>query len=139
MYAKVINEQTKACEVGTGTNIAFYQSIGMAEMEVEQAYNGSWYLQGYAPEEPQEVKENEVRAIRNQYLEATDKYMIADFPLSDDEKDLYLKYRVYLRDYTRVEGWFEKNPLTFDEFCNSAKEADEEELSVVNESESEVI
>ena len=51
-YAKIINEETKQCEVGLGTNSAFYQSIGMTEMEVEQAYNGSWYLQGYAPEKP---------------------------------------------------------------------------------------
>ena len=51
-YAKVVNEETKACEVGLGTNVAFYQSIGMTEMEVEQAYDGSWYLQGYAPEKP---------------------------------------------------------------------------------------
>ena len=34
-YAKIINEETKACEVGLGTNSAFYQSIGMTEMEVE--------------------------------------------------------------------------------------------------------
>ena len=54
-YAKIINEETKLCEAGTGTNSAIYQSIGMTEMEVEQAYNGSWYVKGYAPEKP--VKE----------------------------------------------------------------------------------
>ena len=52
-YAKIINEETKLCEVGLGTNTAFYQSIGMTEMEVEQAYNGTWYLKGYAPAKPQ--------------------------------------------------------------------------------------
>jgi hypothetical protein len=51
-YALIINEETKFCEVGLGTNSNFYQSIGMKEMEVEQAYDGSWYLQGYAPEKP---------------------------------------------------------------------------------------
>lgn len=51
-YAKVINEDTKQCDVGTGTNAEFYESIGMSEMEVEQAYNGDWYLEGYAPEKP---------------------------------------------------------------------------------------
>ena len=51
-YAKIVNEETKACEVGLGTNSAFYQSIGMTEMEVEEAYDGSWYLQGYAPQNP---------------------------------------------------------------------------------------
>ena len=36
-YAKIINEETKLCEVGLGTNNNFYASIGMEEMEVEQA------------------------------------------------------------------------------------------------------
>jgi hypothetical protein len=48
-YAKIINKETKQCEVGIGTNTEFYKSIGMTEMEVEQAYNGQWYLAGYAP------------------------------------------------------------------------------------------
>lgn len=48
-YAKIIDENTKVVDVGVGTNTDFYKSIGMTEMEVEQAYNGQWYLQGYAP------------------------------------------------------------------------------------------
>lgn len=51
-YAKVINEETKECSVGIGTNDSFYKSIGMAKMEVEQSYNGSWYLAGYSPAKP---------------------------------------------------------------------------------------
>ena len=62
-YAKVINEETKLCEVGLGTNSAFYQSIGMTEMEVEQAYDGSWYVLGFAPEKPEPTYE-EVRQTR---------------------------------------------------------------------------
>ena len=46
-YAKIINEETKQCEVGLGSNAAYYESIGMEEMEVEQAYNGNWYIEGY--------------------------------------------------------------------------------------------
>lgn len=48
-YAQIINEETKECSVGLGTNIAFYQSIGMTEMDVEQDYNGQWFIVGYAP------------------------------------------------------------------------------------------
>ena len=55
-YAKVINEETKECQVGIGTNTDFYQEIGMVEMDVEQAYNGAWYVAGYAPEEPEAEK-----------------------------------------------------------------------------------
>lgn len=52
MYAKIIDEETKLCEVGVGTNTAFYESIGMTEMDVEQAHDGQWYVKGYAPAEP---------------------------------------------------------------------------------------
>ena len=54
MYAKIINEETQECEVGLGTNSEFYQKIGMSEMEVEKAYNGNWYVKGFAPVEPQD-------------------------------------------------------------------------------------
>lgn len=53
-YAKVINQETKQCEVGLGTNAEFYQKIGMTQQDVEKAYNGAWYLTGYAPEKPEE-------------------------------------------------------------------------------------
>ena len=49
VYAQIIDEETKQVNIGTGTNTTFYKSIGMTEMEVEQAYDGQWYLQGYAP------------------------------------------------------------------------------------------
>ena len=51
-YAKVTNEETKACQVGLGTNEKFYESIGMTKQEVEQSYTGAWYLAGYAPQKP---------------------------------------------------------------------------------------
>lgn len=118
-YAKVINEETKACEVGLGTNAKFYQSIGMVEMDVEQAYDGSWYLQGFAPEKSIETMQAEVRAVRNSYLE---KYvdpkqlvMVWD-SLSVDDKKLYADYRQYLLDYTEQEDWYLQNPMTLDEW-----------------------
>ena len=116
-YARIVNEETKACEVGTGTNTAFYQSIGMSEMEVEQAYDGSWYLKGYAPEKPTEQKEAEVRAVRNQYLKQTDIYLsVSDFPITDEERELYKQYRVYLRTYPECQDWYKANPKTYDEW-----------------------
>lgn len=63
-YAKVVNEETKACEVGTGTNTKFYQSIGMSEMKVEQGYDGQWYLNGYAPQATIEHKNEQIRLQR---------------------------------------------------------------------------
>ena len=62
-YAKIINEETGLVEVGLGTNSAFYQSIGMIEMEVEQAYNGQWYLKGHAPAKPEPTLEEQVAKL----------------------------------------------------------------------------
>ena len=60
-----------------------------------------------------EQKKDDVRAVRNQYLEQTDKYMITDYPISDDERELYKQYRVYLRTYPETEGWYENPPKDF--------------------------
>lgn len=72
MYAKIINEQTKLCEVGLGTNEKYYKSLGMTEMEVEQAYNGDWYVKGYTPEKPEEVVKQERIAELKQMLADAD-------------------------------------------------------------------
>ena len=123
-YAKIINEETKLCEVGLGTNKNFYASIGMEEMEVEQAYDGSWYVKGYAPVKPVEELQAEVRAVRNSYLEtyvdSKQLVMVWD-SLSADDKKLYADYRTYLLDYTELEGWYLQNPMTLDEWKNSIK------------------
>lgn len=52
LYAQIANEVTKQCNVGTGINEDFYKSIGMEKMDVEEAWDGSWYLKGYAPQKP---------------------------------------------------------------------------------------
>lgn len=50
-YAQIIDEETKICNVGIGTDEEYYKSIGMTLMDVEQAPNGLWYLAGYVPQE----------------------------------------------------------------------------------------
>jgi len=62
-YAKIINEETKQCDVGLGTNTEYYISEGMEEMEVEQAYNEQWYVAGYAPQKPAPTHD-EIKAER---------------------------------------------------------------------------
>ena len=85
-YAKVINEETKACEVGLGTNSDFYKSIGMIEMDVEQAYDGSWYVLGFAPIKPEPVKE-ELQALRSEaYKNEVDPITCHIQRLNDEEQ-----------------------------------------------------
>ena len=127
-YAQIINEQTKQCEVGMGTNAEFYRSVGMTAMEVEQAYDGSWYLKGYCPEKPiptKEEKSNQVKSIRNQYLSDTlarcdryEKQKAAGIETADSEETYknYLLYLQYLRDVPQSENFPNIEVLTFDEW-----------------------
>ena len=71
-YAKIVNDETKLVIIGGGSDTQYYQSIGFSEMEVEKAWNGSYYLQGYAPLKPleQDKKEKlrELQTLKNQKL-----------------------------------------------------------------------
>lgn len=108
LYAKVVNETTKACTVGFGnpedifkkekwisgismdglhiyeerfsTVREYYESLGMTELEVEQAEDGGWYLAGYVPEislsELKRRRENELwsnyKKFQQTYVDAED-------------------------------------------------------------------
>ena len=80
-----------------------------------------------------EIKESEteiqirVREIRNNALEQTDKYMIVDFPISDEDRETMKQYRQYLRDYTKQKDWWESLPMTFDEYIADKAEPEAEE------------
>lgn len=59
-YVKIIDNKTKLCEVGFGTDVEFYKSIGMFEADVEQGYDGNWYLAGYAPRQSMELIQHDL-------------------------------------------------------------------------------
>ena len=86
MYAKIINEETKLCDIGDGTNSAFYKSIGMTEMEVELGYDGSWYVKGYAPAKPEPTKEEQQKAREEAYIAKVDPITCHINRLKDEEQ-----------------------------------------------------
>ena len=53
MYAKIINNETKEVVVVKNATQEFIKENGFFEMQVEQAWNGLCYLQGFAPQEPE--------------------------------------------------------------------------------------
>nr|DAJ45992.1 MAG TPA: tail assembly chaperone protein [Caudoviricetes sp.] len=62
-----------------------------------------------------EQYKEQVRAVRNRYLEQTDKYLsVTDFPITDEQKEQYRQYREYLRHYPEQMDWYEQNPLDFE-------------------------
>ena len=58
----------------------------------------------------------QVRSVRNRYLEQTDKCMLVDYPITDEERELYKQYRVYLRTYPECRDWYKANPKTYEEW-----------------------
>lgn len=81
-FAKIINEENKQCEVGIGSNTVFYRSIGMIEIDVEQGYDGNWYVSGYTPKEPEKTitEQNEtIRSTREQLYTQTSDKLKADY------------------------------------------------------------
>ena len=63
MLAKIIDINTKECSVGLGTDVNFYRSLGMEEMDVEKAYNNKWYVKGFAPVAPELTLEERVAKL----------------------------------------------------------------------------
>ena len=95
--------------------------------------NGEYVLT--SSDEAIEQKKAEVRAVRNQYLEQTDKFLIADYPITDEERELYKQYRVYLRTYPECRDWYKANPKTYEEWYASYLEADklQTELTIAHQ------
>lgn len=72
------------------------------------------------PEKPVEQKQDEVRAVRNNYLKkyiddrAKSPFMWDEVP--EEEKEILQAYRKYLMDYPETKDWFEQNPKTLEEW-----------------------
>ena len=77
----------------------------------------------------------QVRSVRNKYLEQTDKFMLVDYPVTDEERELYKQYRVYLRTYPECRDWYKANPKTYEEWYALYLEADklQTELTIAHQ------
>ena len=90
-YVKFDKKSGICTEVGIGTNTDFYKSIGMVNMEVEQAYDGSYYLKGYAPiksddEQILEELQKEQASLKTQIEQLKDQLLTAT--LTDDTEQI---------------------------------------------------
>ena len=87
------------------------------EVEFAEMYNGVIYT---SEEDLIKAKQDYVREIRNQYLveyvdgAVSNPLRWAD--MSQELKDMYTNYRLYLLDYTEQDNWWEQLPKTLDEW-----------------------
>lgn len=77
-----------------------------------QLINGQYRIGGLTSEELSAQKRSE----RDTMLKATDVYMLIDFPISDEQRELYKQYRQYLRDFPAMEGFPEIGVMSFKEW-----------------------
>ena len=59
-----------------------------------------------------------LRSQRDKALTATDKYMIPDFPISEQQREQYRTYRQYLRDLPESDGFPDVPVMDFEEFID---------------------
>ena len=71
-------------------------------MEDTEYYNSLLEL---AKEEYGQKLADEVRKIRDELLKETDKYLLEDFPISEEQKEKYKIYRNALRKIPEQEGF----------------------------------
>ena len=67
MHYRIINQETKQVAPVFGQRlIKHYQA---QEGELEQAYDGKWYLKGYAPQKPEPTPQEQIRSLEEQITE----------------------------------------------------------------------
>ncbi len=74
------------------------------DYEVVRGWDGRPYKAGEEPLRPAEAIFESLRASRDARLAATDKYMLADYPISEDNLALVKAYRAALRDLPEQPG-----------------------------------
>ena len=74
------------------------------DYEVVRGWDGKPYKAGEEPPLPAEAIFEALRSTRDARLAATDKYMLADYPLSENNLALVKEYRAALRDLPEQPG-----------------------------------
>ena len=70
-YARVVDTETGQCDVAFGTDNAYYESIGMSLLNVEQSdVDNKWYLADKCPHKTEEEKAKEREdEFKNKFFE----------------------------------------------------------------------
>lgn len=66
MLGRILNNETGLCQVGLGTNVQLYKSLGMIELDVEQSeIDGNYYLKSKCPHKTEEELKQEREDLIN--------------------------------------------------------------------------
>jgi hypothetical protein len=73
--------------------------------EVSSTYDSRAEQQTKRYVETSEDKAKRIRCRRDTYLSKTDKYMLSDYPISEEGRKTIVEYREYLRNITKEVGF----------------------------------
>ena len=129
-YAKVINNETGLCNVGVGTNVAFYKSIDMVELDVQQSdIDGAWYLKDKCPmkteqEKLQQAKEIRLKEILDKAYEYENKTGLVSFNgrISDTETQVLHTELFNQGKFFQMVIGFSQGVLTSDQLYNTKED-----------------
>ncbi len=129
-YAKVINKETGLCNVGVGTNVAFYKSIDMVELDVQQSdIDGAWYLKDKCPmkteqEKLQQAKEIRLKEILDKAYEYENKTGLVSFNgrISDTETQVLHTELFNQGKFFQMVIGFSQGVLTSDQLYNTKED-----------------
>lgn len=85
-------------------NDAIIKMLNLEVVEVEKSVTAS-KARILTDEERLEIRKRQVREIRDEKLQKTDCMMLADYPISEEEKENLIAYRQHLRDVPKQEGF----------------------------------
>lgn len=65
--AKIVDEKLHTVNVAIGDDMSFYKSMGFVSLNVEQGYDGNWYIEGYAPVKPEPTLQETLEELEEKY------------------------------------------------------------------------
>ena len=88
-YCQILNNETGRVAIATGTNTAYYQSIGMVERDVEQSdVDYDWYLKEKCPHKSEEQKLQEAKEAKyNEALQGAKDFIDNEAAYQFDENN----------------------------------------------------
>lgn len=126
-YSIVIDNKTKKCAVGLGSDTATYTKLGYTLQDVEQSdLDGNWYLVGYAPMKTDEQKaQEEHERIQELFMTRSDFFDATIKAFGTDEDDLLIaisgtitpmsldniEQKIALNNYKNALNFYRKHPL----------------------------
>lgn len=118
-YAKIVNEETGAVDVGIGTDEEYYKSIGMALMDVSECNKG-WFLTEKITGELEEEKKEE---FNKQFFKTSLGYVRREVSMKDGSTrdflcDILPRLRKGVEILTYTEDLEQNKVVVTDEFIN---------------------